>query len=121
MSRLSNYLRGGQDGHIMFYCPGCDQHHGIKVGQGSGPRWGYNEDPHKPTFTPSILVRHTKPTPEGERMMNSMERLPPGMDRYPSTDEVCHSFITDGQIQFLSDCTHKLAGQTVPLAKLPGS
>jgi hypothetical protein len=28
---------------------------------------------------------------------------------------VCHSFVTDGRIQFLSDCTHELAGQTVDL------
>ena len=27
----------------------------------------------------------------------------------------CHSFVTDGRIQFLSDCTHALAGQTVDL------
>lgn len=28
---------------------------------------------------------------------------------------VCHSFIRDGRIEFLSDCTHALAGQTVDL------
>lgn len=28
---------------------------------------------------------------------------------------VCHSFVRDGRIQFLSDCTHKLANQTVDL------
>lgn len=27
----------------------------------------------------------------------------------------CHSFVTDGRIQFLGDCTHSLAGQTVDL------
>ncbi|WP_241754456.1 hypothetical protein [Cupriavidus basilensis] len=32
---------------------------------------------------------------------------------------VCHSFVTDGRIQFLGDCTHALAGQTVPLAEFP--
>ena len=30
-------------------------------------------------------------------------------------DDICHSFVTDGRIQFLGDCTHKLAGQTVDL------
>jgi len=30
-------------------------------------------------------------------------------------DMCCHSFITDGQIKFLGDCTHELAGQTVAL------
>lgn len=27
----------------------------------------------------------------------------------------CHSFVRDGQIEFLSDCTHALAGKTVSL------
>jgi hypothetical protein len=30
---------------------------------------------------------------------------------------ICHSFIKDGMIQFLDDCTHALAGQTVPLGE----
>jgi hypothetical protein len=28
---------------------------------------------------------------------------------------ICHSFVRDGRIEFLSDCTHRLAGQTVDL------
>jgi hypothetical protein len=27
----------------------------------------------------------------------------------------CHSWVKNGEIQFLSDCDHALAGQTVPL------
>jgi len=30
-------------------------------------------------------------------------------------DVRCHSYVTDGRIQFLNDCTHDLAGQTVDL------
>jgi hypothetical protein len=30
-------------------------------------------------------------------------------------DRVCHSFVTDGKIQFLSDCTHSLANTTVEI------
>jgi hypothetical protein len=26
---------------------------------------------------------------------------------------VCHSHVTDGKIQYLSDCTHELTGQTI--------
>jgi hypothetical protein len=33
----------------------------------------------------------------------------------PGQPVVCHSFVTDGRIQFLEDCTHELAGQTVDL------
>ena len=29
--------------------------------------------------------------------------------------KACHSFITDGRIQYLGDCTHPLAGQTLDL------
>ena len=27
----------------------------------------------------------------------------------------CHSFVTDGRIQYLDDCTHELRGQTIDL------
>lgn len=64
--------------------------------------WGFNGDLERPTFTPSILSRWKEPQGEG---------LPP-------KQHVCHSFVTDGRIQFLSDCTHALAGQTVELPEL---
>lgn len=31
----------------------------------------------------------------------------------------CHSFLRDGQWEFLGDSTHALAGQTVPMVPLP--
>lgn len=65
----------------------------MQIGDGPGPRWSFNGDYDRPTFQPSILV-------EGS--------MRDGPNR-------CHSFVTDGQIQFLGDCTHALAGQTVPL------
>lgn len=44
----------------------------------------------KPTFRPSLLCN-------------------------AGSQAVCHSFVTDGRIEFLSDCHHALAGQTVDL------
>lgn len=79
----------------MFWCPGCHMPHQVQYGEGTGPRWIWNGDADKPTFQPSILVR----CPWGE----------------PPVDEICHSFVTGGRIQFLSDCTHALAGQTVDI------
>jgi len=99
MGALSNVLRSAEGGRLHFWCPGCDGAHGIQVGDGPGPRWGYNGNPAKPTFTPSVLVRY--------------DGSDAGRDGAPPA--VCHSFITDGRIQFLSDCTHALAGQTVDL------
>lgn len=53
--------------------------------------WSFNGDVNNPTFSPSLLV---------------FKDLP---------EQRCHSFVTDGKIQFLSDCFHDLAGQTVEL------
>lgn len=61
--------------------------------------WSFNGNYERPTFQPSVLVTYDGPDA--------------GQDGAPPA--VCHSFVTDGQIQFLGDCTHALAGQTVPL------
>jgi len=34
---------------------------------------------------------------------------------------ICHSFVRDGKIQFLSDCTHALSGQTIDLSPIAES
>lgn len=97
MARISRVLRSSEDGHggqgLLFYCAGCKMAHQINVGEGPGPRWGYNGNPDKPTFTPSVLVTWTR----------------------FNVDQVCHTFVTDGRIQYLGDCTHDLAGQTIDL------
>jgi hypothetical protein len=33
-------------------------------------------------------------------------------------NDICHSFIKNGKIQYLSDCTHELKGKTVQLTDL---
>lgn len=98
---------------VMFHCPGCECAHGVSVdghrNELTGATWGWNGDLVRPTFTPSILVRGTVPITDAER--DAILRGEP-FEPYPL---VCHSFVRDGQIEFLGDCTHKLAGQTVPL------
>jgi hypothetical protein len=100
---LSNRLRqaaapGSPDGQILvFWCPGCDGAHAIHVEKPNhlGARWAWNQDPVRPTFTPSINC-------------------------WPNSDaHRCHSFVTDGRIQFLSDCGHAMKGQTVELPDWP--
>lgn len=88
---------------IFFFCPGCDGVHAVNH------TWYFNGDVEKPTFSPSILVNGTKEITDDEcTSIMRGEKIKP-------IPNVCHSFITDGNIQFLSDCTHKLAGQTVKL------
>jgi hypothetical protein len=73
-----------------FYCPGCEHSHHFT------PSWQFNGDYEKPTVSPSILVNKGRANP---------------------TAHVCHMFIREGMIQYLDDCTHKLAGQTVAMEK----
>jgi hypothetical protein len=103
-------------GHLMFDCPGCGFSHEINTYVNTGePVWSFNGNLAKPTVTPSILVRFV--SHPGNAEMDGDEKYVLGDDGRlkGAKDEVCHSFITDGKIQFLSDCTHSLAGQTVEL------
>lgn len=83
--------RGGK--LYVFHCPGCKYGHPFEVDAPNGTGWTWNGSLDKPTFTPSLLVHGG------------------GIGTHPR----CHSFVTDGRIQFLSDCEHALANQTVEL------
>ena len=124
MGKISNVLRDYEGGGLSFFCPGCKNYHGIRVGDGPHPRWGWNGNAEKPTFSPSILVTGRDFTAAGQQAYDEWyEAGCPPLDgrQFESRDIVCHSFVTDGRIQFLGDCTHELAGQTVDLPMLPGT
>ena len=87
----------------VFFCPGCKYGHFFKTTP-PAPQWTFNGDVEKPTVRASILVHsHETILPEND-----------GTGKVTSTPR-CHSFITDGMIQFLDDCTHELKGKTVAL------
>lgn len=120
MAKLLNFLRSVQGGGLMFHCPGCGENHVVFVGQGDGPRWEYNGNPEKPTFSLSVLVRSghyasTKKDGDSCWCTFNEEQIANGEPPSKFKCGVCHSFVTDGRIQFLADCTHDLAGQTVEL------
>lgn len=96
----------------MFRCPGCEDVHGVVIETENG--WSWNTDLTSPTFAPSVLVRAVQWGGEPEPAKAATRRA-----RHPNVatggQTVCHSFVTDGRIQFLGDCTHALAGQTVDL------
>lgn len=79
------------EGYYLFKCPGCDFLHAItdNTYKGKAPKWDFNGDFEKPTFNPSYLLKNQ--------------------------ETLCHSFIKNGKIQYLNDCTHHLKGQTVDL------
>jgi hypothetical protein len=115
MSQVSGKLRRADGGILMFWCPGCEEVHQVRTGPNG---WGFNGDFDNPTFTPSVLVTsgHFSPGHQGNCWCTFEQRTGMACD---FKCHRCHTFVTDGQIQFLSDCSHALAGQTVPLPDLP--
>ncbi|RYG88824.1 MAG: ammonia monooxygenase [Alphaproteobacteria bacterium] len=102
-------LWGVDQRSLAFWCPGCDAEHccGVKNTGDARPIWTWNDDLDRPTLQPSVLIRTG-------RAVDPNFQPEPG-----DPPEVCHSYVTDGRIQFLSDCTHGLAGQTVDLPRWP--
>lgn len=92
------WVRDGR--RCWVWCPGCDGAHALAVvgedgSRPEGPTWEWDGNTTAPTFSPSLLVHAAGDHPR------------------------CHSFIRAGSWQFLGDCGHDLAGQTVPLPPLP--
>lgn len=128
MGAVGSKLRRAEGGRLHFWCPGCQESHTVQVGEGPGPRWGWTGSGDRPTFTPSVRVRGIR-VPEGRDVMTAAEEAEydalfakGGREAVLSSrfGSVCHSFVTDGRIQFLGDCTHALAGLTVDLPDWPG-
>lgn len=103
------HIQDGDDSYdaLMFACPGCaatrDGYEGLHMLPITGdaskrPTWTFDGNLEAPTLSPSILTR-------GD---------------WAGIPYVCHSFLRAGGFEFLSDCTHPLAGQTVDLPPLPG-
>jgi hypothetical protein len=105
---MKNVLRAAKVGLYVFHCPGCGINHCVYTDgfPQAGPRWQFNGDLSKPTFNPSLLVRWSEPSDNPSEFDNQEK------DKH----FICHSFVKDGRIQFLSDSTHALAGQTVDIA-----
>lgn len=108
---------------LAFFCPGCKQTHSVQCGKGSGPRWEWNGSVDSPTFSPSVLVTGGHFVPGFQKdgcCWCTYDR-----DHPQESEELgfscirCHSFVRDGMIQFLSDSSHSLAGQAVPIPNWP--
>jgi hypothetical protein len=92
--------------HYGFWCKGCEIYHSFRIRlakneRKDAPVWTFNGDEESPTFAPSLVV--------------TMRDHPPGSGKTAK----CHLFLRDGQIQYLGDCTHALAGTTVPVQAEP--
>jgi hypothetical protein len=79
------------------------------LAEGPGPVWSFNGNADQPTFSPSILVTWNEPSDVPEEFDDTTK----------DKKHICHSFVVNGEIRFLNDCTHKLAGQHVKLEPCP--
>lgn len=115
MSRISSKLHkwadltSGAEG-LTYWCQGCQSPHTIKT-KGDGA-WEWNGDAEKPVFGPSVLV--TWPANP-----NASEEF-----KEWRTERRCHTFVgcngaQPGQVIFLNDCTHELAGTVQELPDIP--
>jgi hypothetical protein len=107
-------LRTIQGDRLGWWCPGCKELHMVNTGP-SG--WTFNGDYDKPTFAPSVLVTggHYMDGWMGPGCWCTFDRDHPEFPPTRFECVRCHTFIRDGQIQFLPDCSHSLAGQTVAM------
>lgn len=92
MGRVLSRLLYQADAHRYFFeCPGCETLHFFTTDPDAEDKWSWNNDPEKPTVTPSILINGSRP------------------------EARCHFWLTEGKLVFLSDCFHHLKNQTVPM------
>lgn len=82
---LQRVLQSGDGTAYTIFCPGCE------CGHVFDKRWAFNGSMTLPTFDKSMMVNRDDPKTR------------------------CHSFVSNGRIQFLPDSGHKLSGQTVDL------
>lgn len=86
--------------HLRLKLPGPLPNRIIPViisGSRSGtPNWTWNGSVDHPTLKPSVLTR--------------------GGDI--DGEVICHSWINDGKVQFLDDCSHELANKTLDLLEV---
>lgn len=115
-------LRTIADNQLGWWCAGCEELHVVTVG--SGETWQWNGSYDKPTFKPSVLVRsghYCSTHKPGDACWCTFNEKRKAEGKEPSRFEcrMCHTFVTDGMVQYLGDCTHALVNQTVELPQLP--
>lgn len=105
---------------LSFFCPGCQNYHSVGVSSEHPQSWQWNGEDDNVTLSPSVLLRsgHFAPGHAADKpcWCDHNKRNPENIHFHCVQ---CHSFVRNGNIEFLSDCSHSLAGQTVPLPDYP--
>jgi hypothetical protein len=98
--------------HVTIHIPGPSEQITLPVilkGRREGTNcWSWNGSVDAPTLRPSVLT-------EGMQFLNVAEDAADPVNWRPFR---CHTWINDGQAQFLDDCSHELRGQTLDLLEV---
>lgn len=79
----------GRVNSYTFYCPACETYHSL-----GAAAFKLSGDENSPSFTPDYNLS------------------------VPGRPYRCHATIADGEIHYADDCSHALAGETVPMRDL---
>lgn len=108
----SPYLRRAEDAYV-HWCPGCEEVHRLP------DSWQFNGNIQSPTFKPSFKHSGMK------RNIVDGKWIGEGVDAWIYDNKgkpipyICHYILTNGILNFCDDCTHSLAGKSIPIPKLP--
>lgn len=92
MGNKVKFIERPETKYLVFKCPGCGYEHVFVISSTEYTDvWRWNGSLVKPTLAPSLL------------------------NTIPNKNKVCHLFVEDGQIRYMADCTHELAGKTVDM------
>ena len=89
MAKARHYIIKPGYERLAIHCPACDDEHHVRVNAEGNIGWDWNGSVDEPTLSPSLLSQGIHPR--------------------------CHCFVRGGRIEFLGDCEHSMAGQTVEL------
>lgn len=95
--------KGATVSYFLLWCPACGFGHVFEY-----PRWSFNGNLDKPTFTPSlrIFVRITKEV--DDKLIDTGE-----------IRTVCHFNLVDGQLQYAGDNPHQFNSQIITMQDIP--
>lgn len=96
------YVTDSEYKAILFDCQGCKSPHCVNLDERRAglPVWKFNNDLDNPTIQPSYLSYVPKYDNKGNKI---------------GKDTICHFWLKDGKIEYLTDCKHELAGKTVEM------
>lgn len=105
-NKVKGFTVHGERAGISYRCPGCDNFHTVYTEGPFLPRWQWNGSYDRPTLSPSVNATWEGCDPDDCDVCEEGHHLQGGR---------CHHYVANGMIQFLPDCTHSLAGFTVPM------